>query len=274
MSENFYKTMNFAKKMVRRSTNPYYRGKFALVTDVNVMARFDAVTQTMQRAAESMPEPYFLHFKIETECPADAVRIVPSILQSFNRTRTMRRAAVSGIRMCNLLSYNNTIDYVSDMVVSCAFDAVAISAGLAEYSSLGSHMYVQLPIPRDYLRRRDGAQFFANLAVEKFWRSSKLRRHSVFVAVESILAQTVLLRFEPKAISHIPLLSYILDAYKDYSDLRVEVGRGSRLIVAKSPLWLKEDYYIFKPIEVLNDIRFRRAAAFGAFHHNPDYKLY
>ena len=34
MSENFYKTLNFAKKMVRRSTSPYYRGKFALVTDV------------------------------------------------------------------------------------------------------------------------------------------------------------------------------------------------------------------------------------------------
>lgn len=274
MSENIYKSINLAKKLVRRSTNPYYKGQFALVSDVNLMARFDAVTQTMQRAAESMPEPYYLHFKIDTDCPADAVRIVPTILQSFNRTRTMRRAAVSGIRMCNLLSYNNTIDYVSDMVVSCAFDAIAISAGLAEYSSLGSHMYVQIPIPRDYLRRKDGQTFFANLAIEKFWRSSKLRRHSVFVAVDSVLSQTIVLRFEPKIISHIPLLSYILAAYKDYSDLRVEVGRGGRLIVAKSPLWLKEDYFVFKPIDVLNNIRFRRAAAFGSFHHNPDYKLY
>ena len=102
MSYNPFALMNKSKKLVMRSTAPIYKGKFALSTDVKLFHRFEHITSTMLRAAESMPDAYFVHFKITTDVPADTVRIVPSVLQSFNRSRVMRRACVSGIRMCNL----------------------------------------------------------------------------------------------------------------------------------------------------------------------------
>lgn len=275
MSYNPYAFSALKRKLVQRSTNPYYKGQFALVSDVNMFNRFDAVTKTMIRAAQSMADPYYIHFKTEADEPADMVRLVPTILQSFNRTRTLRRACVSGIRLCNLLQHGQEFHYVSDMVVSCQFDAVSICAGLADYASLGSHLMVKFKVPPQYGHAgMNGARKFSELAVERFWNSSHLRRHSLFVCVESLDTSWCTLRFEPSDVSHIALLNYILGAFMSYKGVEVIVGRANRLVVSRAPMWLREDYLTYQPLNANANFRFRRAAAFGTYFHNPDYKLY
>ena len=275
MESNIYAIRNLGKKLVQRSTAPYYKSNFALVTEVTHFGQFDTVTATMLRAAQSMPEPYFIHVKIETDTPADMVRVVPSILQSFNRTRTLRRQCVSGIRMCNLVRTPEDWHYISDMVVSCSFDAVALCAGLAEYASLGSHVLVTFEIPRNFRNQGDrGRDKFVTMQEQRFWKRSRLSRSAVGVFADSWQGYKVVIRFEPHSLSHIALLNYILIAFHDVKDLHVEVGRGSRLIVSRLPLWDKHDYAIFKPDAVAVGVRYRRAAAFGRYHHNPDYLLY
>lgn len=275
MSQSFFAFHRLKRQLVARSTNPYYKGKYALVTDVTHFANFDRVTETMQRAAECMPDAFYLHFKCETELPADIVRVIPTILQSFNRTRTMRRARVSGIRLCNLVKLVTGWHYISDMVVSCAFDAVALAAGLAEYSSLGAHIMVRCDVPTPIARRGERAmeQFAAGI-IDKFWRRSRIARHCVRVAVEDVRKTGVVLCFEPLTVSHIALLSYILNALTAIKGLHVEVGRNHRLIIGKQPLWTKDDYLVYPAANIGANYRYRRVAAFGSFYHNPDYLLY
>ncbi len=275
MGQSYFHFQRLKRQLVNRSTNPYYKGKFALLTDVNHLACFDNVTATMQRAAECMPDAYYLHFKCETDAPADMVRVIPTILQSFNRTRTMRRARVSGIRLCNLVNLSSGWHYVSDMVVSCAFDAVALAAGLAEFSSLGAHIMVRCDVPQLIAQRGvKGMEQFAASIVDKFWRRTRIARHCVRVAIEDVSKYGVVLCFEPLTVSHIALLSYILNALSDIKGLHVEVGRNHRLIIGKRPLWVKDDYLVFPAANIGANFRYRRVAAFGSFYHNPDYLLY
>lgn len=274
MSYNVFPILNKGKNLVTRSTAPIYKGKFALNTDVTLFRRFEHLTATMLRAAESMPDAYFVHFKVTTDVPADTVRIVPSVLQSFNRSRVMRRACVSGIRMCNLaMTSANDWVYCSDMVVSCSFDAISICGGLADFSSLGNHICVTLSLPKNVLHNVEAVRRCADRYIARFWSSSRLARHSVFIRIDRQLGNTLVLEFEPKGISHISLLSYVLAAFAD-DLISVMIGRNNRLLVSKRPMWSQDDYLIYDADKIERCFRYKRAAAFGHYFNNPDYLLY
>lgn len=275
MTENIYRTINLGRKLVKRSTAPYFSNSFVLQTDVNQFAQFDSVTATMKRAAESMPDAFFLHLKIPADNCADAVRIVPSVLNSFNRSRTLRRANISGIRICNVLNELGRHFYVSDMVVSCAFDAVAICSGVADFATLGAHIFASIPIPL-HLKKggRKSCLNFAETLINRFWSRSHLARHSVAVFCDNCVNDCILLRFEPHTLSQMSLLLSVLSAFRDAKGLSVEVGRNSRLMISRAPLWCKSDYIEYYPDRALSNYRYRKTAAFGCFFHNPDYPLY
>lgn len=275
MTYNPFVIHNRAKKLVRRSSKPIYKGQFALTTNVTAYSKYDAVTKTMKRAAESMADPWFLHFKIDTDTPADAVRLIPTILQSFNRTRTLRRARISGIRLCNLWSDRGAWFYCSDLVVSCSFDAVAISSALAEYSSLGTFLMVSYSIPVNV--RRGGSSSIRNFAhscTERFWQSSKLARHAVRIAIDTSRSdkEDLWFTFEPITLSPLALLAYILNGYSP--DLHtVEVGLNSRLVLSRSPMFDIANYSTWQPDKMMSGVRYKHAAAFGTFYNNPDFPI-
>lgn len=275
MSFNYFQAIKLGEKRVKRSSAPVHSNPFALVTDVTAYTKFERVTNTMLRAAESMPDAYFLHFRNTFDDPGDAVKIVPSILQSFNRSRTLRRQNISGIRMCNLYSANKSWYYVSDMVLQSAFDVCMMCAGLADFSNLGSHILLTIPIPRTYLN--GGAQshlHFADLCEKRFWTLSRVLRSSVGFFVESYKGSNLVIRLEPHRIAHISLLSHVLQVFNPYKGVRVSVGLGDRLIVSRTPLWNQNDYAIYAPDKSLANFRYRHASAFGKYHNNPDYLLY
>lgn len=275
MSVNVFQSIRLGERRVKRSNAPVHSNRFALVTDVTAYSQFDHVTKTMLRAAESMPDAYFLHFRNTFDDPADAVRIVPSILQSFNRSRTLRRQNISGIRMCNLYSANKNWYYVSDMVLQSAFDVCMMCAGLADFSNLGSHILLTIPIPRAYVNGGVGSRLhFADLCEKRFWTMSRVMRSSVGFYVEECKGSNLIVRLEPHRISHISLLSHVLNVFNPYKGVRVSVGLGDRLIVSRTPLWNQSDYAIYAPDKALANFRYRHASAFGKYHNNPDYLLY
>ena len=273
---NQFAIMNRTKQLVSRSAAPRYKSNFALTTDVNLLRSFDDFVATMLRASESMPDAHFIHFKVDTDSPSDVVRIVPSILQSFNRTRTMRRARISGLRMCNLYSFKGDWYYCSDMVVSCCFDAVAVASALADFSSVGSFVTVRLRMPAIFKGKgKSGVGQFCERIIDKFWAKSKLARHSVHIHFDEHRSYDDILyfEFEPKSIACIALLNYILNAFhREYES--VELGRNCRLVITRRPLIIKEDYLIFSPDKQLNNIRYKHKAAFGIYYNNPDYPIY
>lgn len=272
MNHNPFVISQLKRKLVERSTAPRYKGNFVLTSDVNLLCNFDDFCTTMQSASKSMPDPHYLHFKIETDVPADAVRYVPTILQSFNRTRTMRRASVSGLRMCNVYSDRGDWYYVSDMVVSCSFDALALACSLSEYAHVGSFLTASYSIPSRYKGRN--VMQFANLVMERFWSKSRLARHAVAVYIDEHRSTSDTLRiiFEPKSLQPISLLTYILNGFTDFRT--VEVGRNSRLIISKFPMWAKEDYLVYTPDKALSNFRYRHFSGFGMFYNNPDFPIH
>lgn len=275
MSFNYFQAIKLGEKRVKRSSAPVHSNPFALVTDVTAFSRFDAVTATMKKAAQSMPDPYYLHFRNYFDDPADAVKIVPTVLQSFNRSRTLRRQCISGIRMCNVYSHNRSWYYVSDMVLQSAFDACMMCAGLADFAHFGSHILLTIPIPRPYINGGLGGHArFAELCEKRFWNESRLRRASVGFFVESYKASNLVVRLEPHGLPHVSLLSYVLRVFNPYKGVKVSVGMGDRLIVSRDPLWVKGEYQTFAPDKDLARFRYRHASAFGKYHNNPDYLLY
>ncbi len=281
MNHNHFVINNLKKRLVERSAKPRYNGKFALSTDVNLIRQYDTFTETMVRAAATMDDPFFIHFKTETDTPRDMIRLVPSILQSFNRTRTLRRARISGLRMCNLFTDSGDWYYVSDMVVACAFDALAITAALADYAHVGSFIRVRYNVPAKYKGRGvHGLRDYAAYLIDRFWFKTKLSRHSVAIHFDEnhSTPEYIYLEFEPKSLSHISLLSYLLGGFS--SDilstnlLAVEVGRNYRLVITRRPLWYKGDYLVYSPDKALNNYRYHHCAGFGFYYNNPDFPIY
>lgn len=277
MTDNPFIIAALKRKLVQRSTKPIYRGNFALTTAVTELRQFESCTETMQRAAASMPDAWYIHFKTETETPADTVRLIPTILQSFNRTRTLRRARVSGIRLCNLFTAaDGDWYYCSDMVVSCSFDAMAIASALADYAHIGQIVTVSYKIPTNVKRGGiDAVMRFIDRKIDNFWGHSKLARHSVLVTCDRrrTYSDYVYIEFEPKTLSALALVHYLIRSDVDLHSILI--GRNNRLAIARTPLWDRRDYTYYQPDKVCQyNFRYRHAAAFGIYYNNPDFPIY
>lgn len=258
-------------RLVQRSTRPIYNGKFALTTNVNRLHRLESFIELMLQASETSPNAWWLQYHTRTNKPHETVRIIPSVLSSFNRSRVLRRSRVSGLRMCNLYERRNRFFYISDMVVSCSFDAITIASAIAEYDGFGDRVYVSLPYPE---RAKPSKAEFVKLAdqyIEKFWRKSNLARHSVYIQPNTYdSTSTVDLIFEPKSMPLLPLLGYILNALGDRL-CWLTIGNNHRLSISKTSLVEEDLYQTYKPTQLSANVRYKHFSLFGTFFNNPNY---
>lgn len=256
---------------VKRSDKPIYNGKFALTTDVTRLARFDSFVDLMINASKSAPNSWWLQYHTKTNNPRDTVRVIPSVLNSFNRSRILRRSRVSGLRMCNLYERNLRYFYISDLVVTCSFDAVAIASGIAELDKLGDRVFVYLPFPPRLKRCKVDFNKAVDAYSEKFWRSSKLARHSVYLTTgDWERDDTICLIFEPKTLHLLPLLGYILNAFSDRL-CWLSVGNNQRLMISRNDMVDDSLYQTYKPTQLSAKVRYKHFSAFGTFFNNPNY---
>lgn len=271
MSYNHFQIRN----LVRRSDAPVYKNQFVLTTDVNRLAQLDDFKKVMQLAADSSPDAWYLHFHTRAREPRDTVRIVPSALNAFNSSRVLRRSRVSGLRMCNLYQkQSGAYYYVSDMVVSCSFDAIAIASTLADYCKLANRVYVSFDYPKSCRQNPKKADYraYAEQLIREFWSRSMLARHSVFVSPEphDVLSFYVTLVFEPKSMELWPLLEYIFRSLGDKLS-HLSINNNETLIISRTSQVEDDLYFAYKPTDVFARVRYRRFSAFGTFYNNPNY---
>lgn len=280
------------RNLVKKSNAPYAKNPFCLMTDVNQLKGFEEFFELMKHAAKVFPDSWFVSFHVPTSSKypaADLVRVVPSILNDFNKSRMLRRAKVSGLRMCNLYEKSRHLIYISDILASCSFDAVAISSALADYLNLGNRIYAVFrptPMVKEFQKgesRRTPKRVLRTTGediLEAFWRNTPLSRHEIYT--ELIIddmddyARHVVLCFESHSLSLPAMLEYVMTAMGKYRLFsHIEFGaRNDSLILSRYDHVYSERYLSSQVTNASLDLRFRNYSAFGSFFRNPNYSFY
>ncbi len=283
------------RKLIEKSTAPYAKNPFCLMTDVSQLHGFNEFSELMQHAAKVFPDSWYICFNIPTtpkHPAADLVRLVPSILNDFNKSRMLRRAKVSGLRMCNLYERSQRLHYVTDILASCTFDAVAISSAIADYLGLGNRLYAvfrSAPMVKDIMHSKKGDRLKTPIRVirqtgedilKRFWRFVPLSRHEIYseLIVDNLLEydRKIVICFESHSLSLPAMLEYVMNALsKEKLFSHIEFGaRNETLQLSRYDMIYNERYLTSQVTNATLNLRFRNYSAFGSFFRNPNYSFY
>lgn len=264
------------KKLVRRSQRKNYNRNIVLTTNVNLLSGFNDFVALMHSAASTSPTAWFLQYHTRAFKPEEIVRVVPSVLNGFNTSRILRRASVSGLRMCNLYSRGNASYYITDILLSCTFDAIAMASAIADFAKLGTRCYASFSVPRSHSCKADLVTLADKLTAQ-FWRSSGLPRHAAIVqhSYENLPFSFTLI-FESNTLSLPALLQHICDAFHSVKDLSyIAIGRDNDMLrLSRKDLIDESLYNVFDPDKLFASCRYRNFSAFGKFYRNPNYQFY
>ena len=278
MSFNDFKREPF---MVRRSTKPVYTCERVLSTDSLPIVGFDAVTTLFPVVFAKHSRPWYLHYRFYGNDPADMVKRVPSIINAFNRSRTLRKAKISGIRICNVDCSNHKMRYVTDMVVSSSYGAILMAALANNFEKIDNVARISFyPVATKGLRcTRDmkrAKEVRHQDLVEKFFRRSKLSRHSCTIDrhEDEDPLNLGIIEWEVRATRSLFDIVYkIIEVlYDDILD--VSFGTPRFFVLSKTPT-ADVDNYLQRPVDkLLHNLRYKRASAFGIYCKNPEYPLF
>lgn len=253
-------------KDVFRTKKPLYKSECVLSTEVLPMIRAKDYEDTLRLIYQSHKDSWYLHYHFIADDGAAAVRRVPSVTHHFNRSRVLRRAQISGARMCNLARYKSRFYYVTDMVVSCSFDALVFASLLNSYKHFDNEFTVEFKALEVFGRNRKRllAGRYDEL-IEKFYRRSKLPRNSVtfhrlddeeFLGALRTKVTTTKPIFD---IAHIlcDVLCNDIESIK-FGDLGLfEMSRSSTVNL---------DLYTERPFDgIVNDFQYRKFSSFGCY---------
>lgn len=274
MSNKHFYNQQRKPQMVKRAPVPVYRRENVLTTDYLPIVGVDNLTQHFPTVFANHSDPWYLHYEFYHDDAVEAVRRVPSILNSFNRSRTLRRARISGIRLCNLDTSRKPFRCINDMVISSTYGAMLIASLADTFCSI--HQEVIINFTASGKRDKRLKEYRHNALLDKFWRRSNLSRHSVMIE-----------RLEDDDPLSLGFLSWRVTTTKSlfdvvyklieilYSEIdEVIFGALRSLRLSKSPTFDPEDY-LYRPMDkVLVNVRYRRYSAFGVYHNNPQFLLY
>lgn len=251
---------------VFRQQKPLYKRESVLSTDVFPMIRARDYEQTLQLIAAAHRDRWYLHYHFFSSDAAEAVSRVPSVIRQFNRSRVLRRAHISGARMCNLSQYQSMFYYVSDIVTSCSFDALVFASLLNTYKRFDSHCIVSFRslMVEGRQRKRLLASRYDDL-IEKFFRRSKLPRNSVHFSRcddEYLLGE-----IRTKITTTKPLfdvINILCDVLGDDVQ-QINFGEHKHFTMSRSST-VDIDLYSVRPIDdMLNNFRYHKFSSFGLY---------
>ena len=201
----------------------------------------------------------------------EAVRRVPKCLHAINRSRVLRRARISGLRMCNLVNRGPNADYyVTDMVVSSLYDAAVICSGLLTYHS-SAYADIEFKID-DTLNKR-----YRLIRQEKlfndFWRRSCLSRHALHIEFlePDPLFGTLRWRISSKRLQLMDAVYKVLECL--ISEISSVSMADERIIISRSSNAEAENYTA-NDFQRALPFRYRHYSAFGIYCNNPKFLLY
>ena len=276
MSYKPFPTKHEQPYLVNRSRKPNYKRETVLTTDVLPIVGFSNLTKHFPDVFASHNDPWYLHYEFYDKDVEKIAKRIPSILNSFNRSRVLRRAKISGIRLCNIDCTSKIPRCINDMVVSSTYGAILIASLADTFGSISDSVTVTF---KPVARRRDlkaHLEMRHNELLNRFWRRSHLPRHGVIIE-----------RVEDDDPLNNGYLSWRVTTSKSLFDIIYklieilypeieDVVFGSKGFFKLSKYVTADaDDYMFRPMDkFLYNIRYRRYSAFGIYHNNPKYLLY
>lgn len=127
--------------LLRRSSKPIYRRENVLTTDVLPIAGFTDATKHFPDVFASHADPWYIHYEFFEKDTDKISKRVPSILNAFNRSRVLRRAKISGLRICNIDCTRRIPRCVNDMVVSSTYGAILIASLADTFNSISLNVF-------------------------------------------------------------------------------------------------------------------------------------
>lgn len=255
--------------LVRRSDKPVYKCENALTTEVFPLPQFSQFCSMMDDIRKEYPQSWFLHATL-TGTPADVVRYVPTILNSFNRSRPLRRMRISGLRMCNYVLLSRRPYYVTDMVITSAYGAVLFLSSILKYSTPSDTAFITMRPGIDRQVRRT-SRAVHEYVYNRYWKRSKLPKHYMEIVPDfddPLRVGFVTWRVTSKDI--ISTVWSIVEAIPgDVSSVKI-----GDITLSRSAEYNTEDYCIRPFDQATTPLRYRRFSAFGIFHNNNKYLLY
>ena len=259
-----------AQQLVPRSTKPVYKCENALTTELFPLPQFTDFTRLMDDIPKEYPDSWFLHTTIKGN-PVDVIRYVPTIINSFNRSRPLRRMHISGLRMCNYVMHTHRPYYVTDMVITSAYGAVLFMASLLKYyTQCPDTAFVTMRAGMDYKIKRT-ARAVHELVYNKYWKRSKLPKH--YMQIIPDFDDPLRFGFVTWKVKSMDIVSTLWSMIEiipaDISSIKIGDIKLSHVSEYNT-----EDYCVRPFDQAVTPLRFRRFSAFGCFHNNAKYLLY
>lgn len=264
------KIENLDFDLTRRVTDVTF-APTVLSTEFVPISRFDQFRQKMADVAKEHSNPFYIHYEFRTDDVVEAVRRVPKCLHAINRSRVLRRARISGLRMCNLVNRGPNVNYyVSDMVVSSLYDAAVICSGLLTFHKAA---YADIEFKVDDVRQKRFRLIKQEQMFNDFWRRSCLSRHALHIEFlePDPLFGSLRWRISSKKLE-------LMDAvYKVLEYLGSEISSVSmadeRIIISRNSNAEAENYSA-NDFQRTYPVRYRHYSAFGIYCNNPRFLLY
>lgn len=253
--------------LVNRSSKPRYTCERVLSTEVFPFVRAREYEQTLKLIAAAHPDSWFIRYHFFTDDAVEAVRRVPSVTMQFNRSRVLRRAQISGARMCCLSRHSSLFYYVTDMVVSCSYDALVFATLLNTFKKFDEQIIVEFKSLHieGRGRKRLLVQRYDEL-IEKFYRRSKLPRNAVrFSRLDS--DEILLGDIRCELTTTKPLFDIIRILCDVLNDDIESIKFGKHTIFEMSRVsTINLDSYTFRPIDgIVDKFNYRKFSSFGCY---------
>lgn len=272
MKRNYLARDLDAPYLVTRVSKPFHKCETVLTTDVLPLIRAQRWHDSLVAIGNNHRDAWYLRYTFEYRDAAEAVKRVPSVIAQMNRSRVLRRAKISGARMCNIQQWHGKrCKYLTNIVCSCTFDALVFANLLNSFDYFDDSFTLTFK-PLDVVgrQRKQAIKYKIDDYIEKFYRRSKFARNMValhrcedddFLGSFSIQVTTV------KPIFDVALIA--CDIFKDDIEA-VTFGDGSMFEMSRYPN-IDVDDYVTRPIDKIKaDFCFRPFRGFGLYADNRE----
>lgn len=272
MKRNYLARDLDAPFLVTRVSKPFHKCETVLTTDVLPLIRAQRWHDSLVAIGNNHRDAWYLRYTFEYRDAAEAVKRVPSVIAQMNRSRVLRRAKISGARMCVIQQWHGRKSkYISNLVCSCSFDAMVFASLLNTFDRFDDQFYIDFkPLSFGKRNRKNVLRAKFDDLVEKFYRRSKLPRNTVGIhrCEDSELLGALRMRITTvKPIFDVALMA--CDIFGDEVD-GISFGDGSILDLSRSPNIDIDDYAV-RPFDTFtNNFVYRQFRGFGIYSDNRE----
>lgn len=257
----------------RRVSKPRYKCETVLSTEVLPLVRAQQWRDNLIAISKQHRDAWFIKYVFGAADAEKAVLRVPAVIAQLNRSRVLRRAKVSGARMCNIHLWNgrHKHKYITDIVVSCSFDAMVFASLLNSFDTFDNGFTITFkPLNVQGRNRKQILRHHIDDLIEKFYRRSKFPRN--MVAIHRCEDLDFFGSFDLEFCTVKPIFDVCLiacDIFGDEID-GIKFKGGPTFELTRSPN-IDLDDYVTRPFDkITSNFVYRQFRGFGQYSDNRE----